>query len=50
MAILQPTHPLGFWVLLGFELYWVFQMFLFERAIEKLVGWLSFYLDSPLLY
>jgi len=34
----QPTRFSG--VLFGFALYWVFWIFLFERAVGKLVGWL----------
>jgi len=37
----KKPNPLVFWVLLGFGLYWVFRIFLFERAVWKLVGWFS---------
>jgi len=34
----KKPNPLGFGVLLGFGLYCGFWIFLFERAIRKLVG------------
>ena len=36
----SPTHWV-FGVLLGFGLYWVFRIFLFEQAVGQLVGWFS---------
>ena len=35
------AQPAGFWGLLGFGLYWVFRIFVFERAVGKFVGWFS---------
>jgi len=38
---LKKPNLLGFWVLLGSGLNWVFRIFIFERAVGKLVGWFS---------
>jgi len=40
-VFLRKTQPTVLGVLLSFGLYWVFQIFLCERAAGKLVGWLS---------
>jgi len=57
-GFVNKAQPTVFWGFIGFGLHWVFWIFLFERAVGKLVGWftcswlakLSFRLASSLDY